>query len=114
VARQRDPLDVSTWVWDFDSAILKGGSRGDRRLDRAAPAQRTTAIVNAREKALLEGVRDVRAIGERSFATGALEQLERRLAVAVFEVLMGEPMAMGAKQKIPACSRDERDHLGRI
>jgi hypothetical protein len=111
VARKRKSLNIDAYVGDLQSAVLKRSGRRDRGLDRAASAQRTTTVVDPGEKALLESVGDVSLAGEGCATTGATQQLKRGLAVAVFEILVGEPMAMGDKQQLAARSRDERNRL---
>ncbi len=52
-------------------------------------------ILDAGDKALLECMGDVGAVGERPVASGSLEQLHRGLAVAVLQILLGKAVSMG-------------------
>lgn len=64
VTKQDEPLDVEASIGHLHSAALPSGERQSgchRGLHRAAAAQGATAIVDTREKALLEGVGDVGA-----------------------------------------------------
>jgi hypothetical protein len=104
-------------VGDLDSAIAAIGERGgilQRRLQRAASAERPAAIAHAREEAQLDCVCDVQAICKRGTCAGAGNQLEGRLAVAVFEILQSQTMAVDAKQQLAPGARDDCDLLGRI
>ena len=90
VAQQDGPLDIRAQVgWVYIGSLARGeGERaGERRFHRAAPAQRATAIVDSRQKPLIERVGDVHGPLEGASSPGSGEQLERGLAVAVFEVL---------------------------
>jgi hypothetical protein len=63
----RDPLDVGARIGDLDSAVLAARQWKrvrESRLDRAAPAQGTATVVDAREEPLLESVGDVRVATE--------------------------------------------------
>lgn len=97
VAQQGQALDVEPNVWHVHPALprperQRGGHRG---LDRTTSTEGTTTILDAREEALLERIGDVGAARERRVAPGSLEQLDRGLAVAVLQVLPGEPVSMG-------------------
>ncbi len=71
-------------------------------------------VVNTREKFLLERVGDVGDVGESFSTSGTSQQLERRLAVAVLEVLVPEPPTVTGKQKLATRAGHERDGLARI
>jgi membrane protein len=88
--------------------------RGERRLLRAAAAQRAAAVEHAREEALLEHVGEVPAGGVPLPAARGSEQLEHRLAVTVFEVLAVQPAAVGAQQGLAPGASDERHQLGGV
>ena len=70
--------------------------------------------MDPREEALLEGVRDVRSAGEGPASTGVCDQLERRLAVAVLEVLRPQSIAMDPQQDLALGARDLRDDVGLV
>jgi membrane protein len=52
--------------------------------------------------------------GERLSATDTCQQLEGRLAVAVFEILAGEPATVDCEQQLPARARDKGNRFGPI
>jgi hypothetical protein len=86
VAQEGQLLDVSMCVGHLHPSARAAGDvkrACQRCLDRAAPTQRTAAIVDAREELLLERIGDVDGVGESFSASGPGQQLERRLAVAV-------------------------------
>ena len=117
MARQHQPLDVGACIGDLHAAAHTGGDRQrarKRRLDRTAPAQGATAIVDAGEESLLERVADVSATGKSAFAPGAGQQLERRLAVAVLKILAPEPVTVSGEQQIAPRARHEPNRLVRI
>ena len=72
----------------------------ERRLHRAAPGERAAAIVDAREEALLETFARCSAARRTSPAASVRDELERRLAVAVLEVLLAQPVAVHAQQQL--------------
>ena len=114
VAQKRDPLDVGAHVGDVDPGGVAAREReraGDRRLHRAASAQRASTVMDPRQESLLERVGDMRIAGERACAPGASEQLERRLAVAVFEVLARETVAVDGEQQLTPRARHQRDRF---
>jgi membrane protein len=88
--------------------------RGERRLLRAAAAQRAATVEHAREEALLEHVGEVPAGGVPLPAARGREQLEHRLAVTVLEVLAVQSAAVGAQQGLAPGASDERHQLGRV
>jgi hypothetical protein len=114
VAQQRESLDVGAGVGDIDSATIASreweGGR-DCRLDRATPAQRAATIMDTREEPLLESIGDVGVAGERFPAPSPCQQLQRRLAVAVFEILAPEAVAVGGEQQLAARAGDERNRF---
>ena len=55
-----------------------------------------------------------RALCEASTTTGFREQLERRLAVAVLEILRTQPVAMDAQQQIALRARHQRNLIHRV
>jgi hypothetical protein len=75
---------------------------GERRLDRTAPTESTAAIMDSGEKSLLQRIAYVRAIGEFTSTPGARQQLQRRLAVAILEVLATQPVTMRSEQQLTA------------
>jgi hypothetical protein len=117
LAQQREPLHVGAGIGDLHSAAFASGERergGDRSLDRAAPAQRATAVVDARQQSLLESVGDVGVTGEHPSTPDAGQQLQRRLAVAVFEILARETVTVGCEQQIAARACYEPDRFDGI
>jgi membrane protein len=114
MAQQHEPFDVGARIGDLDSATLTSGEwerRRDRGLDRAAPAQRAAAVVNPRQQPLLESVGDMSVTGEHPRAPCAGQQLQRGLAVAVFEILAREAVTMRGEQRFAARTRDGRDRF---
>jgi hypothetical protein len=63
---------------------------------------------------LLESICDVGTARECASAPCTGQQLERGLAVAVFEILTREAMAVGCQQQLASRTGDERDRLGGI
>jgi membrane protein len=116
VSQQGQALYVSASIRHFDAAVPppQRQRRGDSSLDRAASTQGTATVLDTRDETLLERVGDVRPTGKRAVASGALEQLERRLAVAILQILPGEPVSMGRQQQLAARTNDERDRLARV
>jgi membrane protein len=117
VAQEGESHDVSTRVCHIHPtarAAGEGKRASQRRLDRAAPVQRTTTIMDAREEFLLERVGDVGSTGELFSASDSAQQLERRLAVAILQVLAPQPPAVGGKQKLATRAGHERDRLAGI
>jgi membrane protein len=72
------------------------------------------AIVDTREELLLERMGDVASVEESCLAPGASQQLERRLAVAILEVLAPKPVAMGAKQQVATRAGDKRNRFAGV
>ncbi len=116
MTRQRQTLDVGASVRQFETAFPRPEwqRRGHGGLDRAASAQGTTTVLDARGEALLQRVGDVGSTGKRAVTLGALEQLEGGLAVTVLQVLPGEPVSMGRQQCLAACSDDEGHRLAGV
>jgi hypothetical protein len=83
-------------------------------LDRAAPVQGTATIMDAREEFLLKRIGDVDSVCESFSASGPGQQLERRLAVAILQVLAPQPPAVAAEQKLATRVSHKRDRLTRI
>jgi hypothetical protein len=83
--------------------------------DRAAAAQRPTAISDARKETLLKRIGDVRLALERSRARARAQvKFESGLAEAVLEVLEAEAVAVHAQEDLAIGGRHVRDYLGRI
>jgi len=104
-------------VGDLDSVIPTTGERGgilQRRLQRAASAERPPTVAHAGEEAQLDCVCDVPAIRERGPAACVRDELKGRLAVTVFEILPSQSMPVDAKQQLAPRARDDRDVLCRI
>jgi membrane protein len=70
--------------------------------------------MDAREEFLLERVGDMSSVGECFSASGSDQQLERRLAVAVLQVLAPQTPAMGSEQQLATRASHERDRLAGI
>jgi membrane protein len=114
VAEHRQALDVGARIDQLHPtgfAIDEWERPGNRRLDRAASVERAAPVADSRQQTLLERVCDVGATGERLAPLGTHQQLERRLAVAVFEILPREAVAMDREQHLPARARHERHGL---
>jgi hypothetical protein len=103
-----DQLDLLVGVTRQRGRVLHGG------LDRAASAERPSAIAYTREKTQLESVGGVLAANERTTASHACDELERRLAVTVFEIVTSQPVTVNAQQQLAARLRDDRDVIRHI
>ena len=116
LARDRQPLGLIARIRQLQPIALGSERHGalDRRRDRAAAGDRPAPVEDPREKTLLEGIGDVQAARERPPAPGEHDQLERRLAVAVLEILPAQTVAVDAQQDIALRGRDQRHRLGRI
>ena len=104
LSQQHEPLDVRAYICDLESCAVGGEeweSARQRCLFGAASAQSTATIVHSREQSLLQGVGDMSTTREPPSAPCAGEQLERCLAVAVFEVLTWKAMAVDCEQQLP-------------
>ena len=100
VAHQHELLDVGAAIRNRHLRMLMsvdGQGRQQRSLNRAATAKCPTDVANSREVTKLKRVRYVLGAGERPTATDAREQLEGRLAVAVFEIGGAQQMPIRAK-----------------
>jgi hypothetical protein len=112
VAQEGQPLDIGASIAHVCPAICaadKGKRAGKCRLDRATPVQCTAAIVDAREEFLLERVGDMDSIGKFFSASGASQKLQRRLAVAVLQVLTPQPVSMRSEQQFATRASHECD-----
>ncbi len=100
LTQECQPLDVRARVGHVYPTACAAKHKRARQggLDRAAPAERTAAILDAREELLLERVGDVGGTGELLSASDAGQQLERRLAVAILEILVPKSVTVGAEQ----------------
>jgi membrane protein len=114
VAHQGNSFHVGARIDGLPATILERDRRGDRRLDRAASAQRATSVMYAREKTQLERVGDVSTARERAIAIRALDQLEGRLAIAVLQILADEPVTMGAQQQLASRSSNQGNRFDRV
>lgn len=83
-------------------------------LSGAATLERATTVVDPRDEALLENSRDVRHAHIRGALASAGYQLQRRLAIAIFEVLPAQPVGVHAQQPPPVSLDHERDTVCRI
>lgn len=117
LAQNRQMLGISSHVGNLDLRILKAAKRHgclERRLHRATPGQRAAAVVNPRQEALLDYIRQMLPAGEPSPLASVCDQLNGCLAIAVFEVLPTQPMTVHPQQQLSLCARDQRHLLGRI
>ena len=109
-------LDSRAAILQFAGPVVGRVNRHcsrDRRLDRAATADRPPAIFDPAQKFLLKRIEDVLIADERR-STRARDQLERGLAVAVLEVLPAQASPVDAKQPPAPSGSDPRNLLGRI
>jgi membrane protein len=114
MAQQDQPFHVGARVGDLDRTALCDRKRKCARessLHRAASTDCAPAVVRSREQPLLEGVCDVGTARKGSAAACIGQQLERRLAVTVFEILQWEAMAMDREQHLAARTGNECDCL---
>lgn len=103
VACQHQSLEIDPrvgYLQPIAGAAPQRQGAGERRLYRAAPSNSPAAVMNSGEKSLLQRIAYVRAIGEFTSALGACQQLQRRLAVAILEILATQPVTMRGKQEI--------------
>ncbi len=70
--------------------------------------------MDAREEFLLKCVGDVGGVGESFSTSGTSQQLKRRLAIAVLEVLAPQPPAVAGKQELATRAGHERDRFACI
>ena len=117
LAYEHARLDIGGEINDLCTglAVVRIERRGvlQRRLHRAATAERTAAIVDPREQLQLERMGNVPAARERASGVRVSDQLQRRLAEAVLEILTAKSVAVGAQQQLAPSARDERDFVGR-
>jgi hypothetical protein len=117
VAQHCEPLDVGAHVEQLDPvsfAVTERESSRHRRLDRTAPVQRTTTIANTRQHSLLERICGVGIAGEHGSSLDPHEQLQRRLAVAILQIGVREPVAMSAEYLRAPGARDQSKRLDRV
>lgn len=110
-------LDVGPHIGRLELARFFGSQRrrlGERRLDAAASKDRPPTIPDARIESLVKRIGYVSVARERPTRSRGEQQLEHGLAVAVLEVLPRQPPAVGAQERLPSGSRDERHCLCRV
>ena len=97
------------------SHAVEGHGRLERRLHRAAPGKRSTAIVDPRDRNAARACSpDAARLENVASATRVRHQLERGLAVAVLEILPAQPVAVRAQQQLALGARHQRHLLGRV
>lgn len=94
--------------------LVQGGGAAHGSLDRAPAGQGAPAIVNAGYELLVKRVGDVGAPREGRSATGASDELERRLGEAILQVLTSEAVGVDSQQEITAGERNPGHRLGGI
>jgi YihY family inner membrane protein len=121
LAQQRGPLNVRAQIDQAaPRALFAAVAKDDRhrsrrsRLDRAATGERAVTVIDARAQALRESVSDVTRAGEGVGPARASEQLDRRLAVAVFEFLAPQAVAVQGEQLLAPLQGDKRHRLQRV
>jgi membrane protein len=88
--------------------MLEGGLGG------ASALERPPSVLDARDEALLQHARDVQCAQQRSTLAGAHDQLERRLAEAVLEVLTAQTAPVHRKQPLSLRAHDKRHALSGV
>lgn len=81
-------------VWTFRTGTVKWDCRLERCLHRASTRQGTPTIVDSGNEALLQGICQMQVIRENATPASVRYQLQRRLAVAVFEIVPAQSMPM--------------------
>ncbi len=102
LSQQHELLELGPGVGDIDVADPLPERMGplERRLDRAATRQRPAAVGYPRQESLLERVREVAPARIGAAPAGAQHQLQRRLAVAVLEILAAQPEGVYAQERL--------------
>src|SRR6202035_2392986 len=117
LAENDQPLKLGAAIYDrylVGAGASKRHGSLESRLRRATAAQRTPPITHAGHEAQLEHVAEVRAVRKHASSPRVRNQLERRLAEAVLEVIATQPVAIRLKQKLTLCSGHQRDFLRRL
>ena len=117
VAQHHRLLHRRATVAESLALVLGSAQRDGRRkrgCNRAAPGSRAPRVADTRDEAQLQRVAQVPAIGESPAATRMCQQLKRRLAVTVLEVLPPKLMAMRAQEHVPPRAGDECDLVDRV
>jgi hypothetical protein len=114
---RHERVNVGPRVGELEFVLAGAAQREgtlERGLHRAATAERPAAVVDAREKALLERVLDVGTAGEPLAAPRSGQELEHGLAQAVLQVLGPQPVAVGPQQPCVLGARHEGHLLGGV
>lgn len=115
VAQHDLSLDPRAAIDDRYLILIAERDRGlQRRLHRTASCDRPPAVAHARFETQLERVCDVQPACVRGSLASMGQELERRHAVAVLQILAPQPVAMGPQQHLALGARHERDVLDRI
>ena len=117
VAQHRQSLGVRPHVDDLDLCLLEAAER--HRMPRAPPASGCARTARAGDRGRARGsaarARSPDAAGWRTrSAAGVRDQLERRLAVAVLEILPAQSVAMYPQQQLALGACHQRDLLRRV
>lgn len=115
LAHEHDMFDGRALVDDVDAAREPRSERRrllERGVDRASSAERSPAVAHARQKTQLDRVGDVGAARELPSALCVRDELERRLAEAVLEILVAKSKPMRAQEQLATCARDLGDLVG--
>jgi len=115
VAQHDLALDLRAAVDDRYLILIAERDRSlQRRLHGTASCDRTPAVMYARFETKLERVCDVQSARICASLLRVREQLERRHAVAILQVLAAQPVAMGPQQHLALGARHDRDFLDQI
>src|SRR5437588_2610878 len=109
-------LDVGAAV-DYRDAVVASCERQrglERRLHRAAAADRASAISDARVEAQLERIAEMPVVRICATSANVHDELEHGLAIAILEILAPESMAIEMEEQGALRERDHRDRFRRV
>ena len=78
--------------WTLRIRTVQWDRRLERCLHRTSARQGTPTIMDPGKKALLQGIGQMPVIRENATSAGVRHHLQRRLAIAIFEILPAQPV----------------------
>jgi hypothetical protein len=115
LADEHDVFHGGALVDDVDAARdgrIERRRSLERGVDWASSADRAPVIAHARQEAQLKRVGDMGAAGKLPATMCVRDELERRLAEAVLEILVAKSKPMRAQEQITPSARDLGDLVG--